>query len=83
MSTVPLVGGVPAGVLLFWVISNSFALTRAYLVRYPTVRRFFKVPFETLDDPPVIDSATMAARLPITHINTVTTVGRNKDGFSL
>ena len=44
VASIPLVATLPSGVLLFWTLSNAFAIVRGGVVRIPRVRRALGVP---------------------------------------
>ncbi len=44
VGSIPLAAMEPTGVLLFWVSSNFFAITRAYILRRDAVRDLFGIP---------------------------------------
>lgn len=46
-ATVPLAATLPAGVFVFWLTSNAFALTRGYVLRLPAVRRRLGIPLQS------------------------------------
>lgn len=41
---IPVTESLPAGVFMFWITSNLFAMTRAYALRQKPVATFFRVP---------------------------------------
>ena len=44
---IPLTATLPAGVFLFWVTSNVFAVARTYVMRTDAARRMLRVPLRS------------------------------------
>jgi membrane protein insertase Oxa1/YidC/SpoIIIJ len=44
VSSIPLTASMPSGVLLFWSVSNIFAVARTYLMRTDTARAALGIP---------------------------------------
>jgi YidC/Oxa1 family membrane protein insertase len=44
VACIPLTMTLPSGVFLFWITSNLFACSRAWIVRQPPIAKLFKVP---------------------------------------
>ena len=44
LASIPVCANVPAGVLFFWVTSNAFAITRAYVLRMDRLRHWLEIP---------------------------------------
>lgn len=44
LAFIPLTATLPAGIFVFWITSNLFAITRSYVTRLDSVRRWLRIP---------------------------------------